>query len=86
MTWFVYMIRCADGSLYTGSSNHLIRRWHEHRQGRGARYLRAHEPEAMVLVEEHPDRSQACRREYQIKQLTREEKEALIEARMNGLE
>lgn len=77
-TWFVYIIRCANGSLYTGSTNHVIRRWHQHRQGNGAKYLKAQEPKAVVFVEEHPDRSQACRREYQIKQYTKQEKESLV--------
>ena len=76
-TWFVYMIRCANGSLYTGCTNHVIRRWHEHRQGKGAKYLKVHEPKAVVYVEEQPDRSQACRREYEIKQLAKHEKEDL---------
>lgn len=56
----------------------MIRRWHQHRQGTGAKYLRAHEPEKVVFVEEHPDRSAACKREYQIKQMSKSEKEALI--------
>lgn len=77
-TWFVYMIRCTDGSLYTGSTNHLVRRWYNHKQGKGAKYLQAHEPKAVVHIEEHPDRSQACKREYQIKQYTKQEKEYLI--------
>lgn len=77
-TWFVYMIRCTDGSLYTGSTNHLIRRWHQHRRGRGAKYLQAYEPKAVVFVEEHPGRSEACKREYEIKQLSKPEKESFI--------
>lgn len=77
-TWFVYMIRFTDGSLYTGSTNHVIRRWHQHRQGRGSKYLQARDPNAVVFVEEHPDRSEACKREYQIKQFSKREKEALI--------
>ncbi len=76
-TWFVYMIRCANGSLYTGSTNHVIRRWHQHRRGMGAKYLQANEPEEVVFVEEHADRSEACRREYRIKQLSKQEKESL---------
>lgn len=76
--WFVYMVRCNDGSLYTGSTNHLIRRWHQHRQGKGAKYLKSNTPKAVVFVEAHPDRSRACKREYQIKQLTKQKKEALI--------
>ena len=77
-TWYVYIIRCANGSLYTGCTNHVIRRWHEHLEGKGAKYLQAHEPKEMVFVEEHADRSDACRREYEIKQYPKPEKEALV--------
>ena len=77
-SWFVYIIRCTDDSLYTGCTNHLIRRWHQHRQGTGARYLRAHPPESMVYMEETANRSEACKREYEIKQFSKEEKEELI--------
>ena len=77
-TWFVYMIRCSNGSLYTGCTNNVIRRWQQHKQGTGAKYLKAHEPKAVVFVEEHADRSQACRREYEIKQFTKQKKESLI--------
>ena len=77
-TWFVYMIRCTDGSLYTGCTNHLLRRWRQHKKGKGAKYLQANKPKSVVFVEEHPDRSEACKREYQIKQLTKKQKELLI--------
>ncbi|MFP8487992.1 GIY-YIG nuclease family protein [Gracilimonas sp. Q87] len=73
------MIRCTDGSLYAGCTNHIIRRWHQHRKGTGARYLRAHPPERMVYVEETADQSTACKREYVIKQFSKQDKEALIE-------
>ena len=77
-SWFVYIIRCLDGSLYTGSTNHVIRRWHQHVDGKGAKYLRAHKPKEMVRIEEFPDQSEACKREYEIKQLGKAEKEELI--------
>lgn len=77
-TWFTYIIRCTNGSLYTGSTNHIIRRWNQHLQGTGAKYLKSHQPETMVYVEEHPDQSSACTREYEIKQFSKQEKEALI--------
>lgn len=78
LPWFVYIIRCTDGSLYTGCTNHIIRRWHQHCMGTGARYLRANPPEEMVYVEEATDQSAACKREYEIKQYSRLEKEDLI--------
>jgi len=77
-TWFVYMIRCTNGNLYTGCTKNVIRRWHQHRQGKGAKYLQVHEPKAVVFVEEYPDRSKACKREYEIKQYLKRKKEALI--------
>jgi putative endonuclease len=77
-SWFVYMIRCTDGSLYTGSTNNVIRRWSKHKEGNGAKYLQANEPKSVVFVEEHPDRSKACQREYEIKQYIKGKKEALI--------
>lgn len=77
-TWFVYIIRCVNGNLYTGCTNNVIRRWHQHREGKGAKYLQAHNPKAVVFVEEQPDRSQACKREYEIKQFKKSEKEALV--------
>jgi len=81
-TWFVYIIRCTDGSLYTGCTNHVIRRWHQHCQGTGARYLRAHPPKMLVYVEETTDQSTACKREYEIKQFSRQEKEELIDKKL----
>ena len=77
-TWFVYIIRCENDSLYTGCTNHLIRRWNKHVSGNGAKYLRAHKPEKVVFVEPHPDQSHACKREYEIKQLSKKQKEALV--------
>jgi len=79
-TWFVYIIRCSDGSLYTGCTNNVIRRWHQHRSGTGARYLRAHTPESLVYMEPLSHRSAACKREYEIKQYSKKQKEALVKA------
>lgn len=56
----------------------MIRRWHQHREGTGAKYLRAHEPEEVVFIEPHENRSAACKREYEIKQFSKREKEELI--------
>ncbi len=75
---FVYMLRCSDGSYYTGWTNHLLRRFKAHKSGRGARYTKAHGVEEMVHVEMFAEKSEALSREYAIKQLTRQEKEAMI--------
>ncbi|SHO50474.1 GIY-YIG nuclease family protein [Desulfopila aestuarii] len=77
--WVVYMLRCADGSLYTGVTTNLTRRLREHNgTAAGARYTRARRPVQLVHVEKAANRSAACRREYQLKQLSRTEKETLI--------
>ncbi|MGM0589041.1 MAG: GIY-YIG nuclease family protein [Bacteroidota bacterium] len=80
-TWYVYIIRCINGNLYTGCTNHVIRRWHQHVEGKGAKYLRAHPPQKLVYVEELDNQSQACKREYEIKQLSKQQKEALLPSR-----
>ena len=78
MSWFVYMVRCRDGSLYTGATNDLDRRLARHASGRGARYTRARLPVVLVHAERARGRSAALRREAAIKQLDRRSKLALI--------
>ncbi len=75
---YVYMVRCNDGSLYTGCTNDVSKRLSQHQTGKGARYTRARLPVVLCYVETVPDRSYALRREYAIKQLSREQKEALV--------
>jgi uncharacterized protein (TIGR02453 family) len=79
--WFVYILRCADGSLYTGIARDPERRLAEHNGKRGAAYTRARRPVRLVYQEGAPDRSSASRREWAIKQLHRTEKLALIMAK-----
>jgi len=69
-TWFVYLIECSDGSLYTGITVDLESRFKAHLQGKGARYMRLTPPLRMLAAEAHPDRSAASKAEYWIKQLT----------------
>lgn len=76
---YVYVIRCGDGTLYTGYTTDVERRLEEHRQGDGAKYTRGRGPLELVHVEEFTSRSGAMSREYAIKQLSRNEKERLIE-------
>lgn len=80
MGWYVYMLRCGDGSLYTGYTNDIPRRLALHQNGRGAKYTRSHPPVALVYQEELPDKSAALRRESALKRLTRSQKLALIAA------
>ena len=78
MFWYVYMLRCGDGTLYTGVTDNVERRLAAHRSGRGAKYTRGRGPLELVYTEEVPDKSAALRREYQIKRLPKQEKEGLI--------
>ncbi len=68
-TWFVYIVECMDGSLYTGITVDLAARFEAHRSGRGARYMRAHPPRRLLAAEACTDRSAASQAEYRIKQL-----------------
>ena len=79
MPWYVYMLRCGDGSLYTGSTTDVERRLREHQGGTGARYTRSRPPVTLAYAEEAPDRSAAQRREAAIKKLPRAQKLKLIE-------
>ena len=78
MSWFVYILRCGDGTLYTGVTDDVQRRFAAHRAGKGANYTRGRGPLELVYTQEQPDKSAALRREVQIKKLTRPQKEQLI--------
>ena len=78
--WFVYIVQCADDTLYTGVAKNVNKRLHEHNHtARGARYTRSRRPVRLVYNELAVDRSHACRREYAIKQFSRQDKIHLIE-------
>lgn len=79
MGWYVYMLRCGDGSLYTGYTDDVERRLAVHQSGKGGKYTRSHLPVELVYREELPDKSAALRREATLKRLSRREKLALIE-------
>ena len=74
MSAFVYMLRCGDGSLYTGWTDDLQHRLAMHRQGKGAKYTRGRGPLELVYSEELPDKVSALKRECAIKKLKRNEK------------
>ncbi|WP_295747521.1 GIY-YIG nuclease family protein [uncultured Oscillibacter sp.] len=78
MAWTVYILRCGDGSLYTGCTNNLPRRLEAHQSGKGAKYTRSRLPVALAYREEAADRSAALRREAAVKRLDRGKKLALI--------
>lgn len=79
MAWTVYMLRCSDGSLYTGCTNDMFRRLEAHRRGKGAKYTRSRLPVELVYQETAENRSAALRREFAIKHLSRMQKLALLE-------
>ena len=74
-SWYVYMLRCNDGSLYTGVTTDLQRRLNEHNtSSKGAKYTRARRPVELVYHEQAETRAEACQREYCIKQLNAADK------------
>ena len=77
--WYLYIVECSDGSLYTGITTDIDRRVKEHNNSkRGAKYTRSRRPVTLVMVEEHVSRALAATREAQIKSLTRKQKLELI--------
>jgi predicted GIY-YIG superfamily endonuclease len=76
--WFVYIVRCADGTLYTGSTIDVDARTAAHNAGRGAKYTASRRPVRLVHAEACPSRSAALVREHAIKALSRRDKEALF--------
>ncbi|MEM5780822.1 MAG: GIY-YIG nuclease family protein [Lawsonibacter sp.] len=86
MPWYVYMLLCGDGTLYTGITRDVERRLELHRAGKGAKYTRGRSPLKLAYLEEQPDKPAALRREYQIKGLTRLEKDRLRGAWAGGTE
>jgi putative endonuclease len=75
---FVYILRCSDDSLYTGWSTDIEQRVAHHNTGKGAKYTRARLPVVFIYSEEYPSKEEAMKREYEIKQLSRNEKNLLI--------
>ena len=75
---YVYILRCSDGTFYTGWTTDPERRTKVHNSGKGAKYTRARRPVELIYYEEFDDKIEAQRREWAIKQLTRAEKEELI--------
>ncbi len=75
--WFLYLIECVDGSIYTGITVNVAARYTAHVKGKGARYTRSHPPLRLISVIEYPDRSTALKAEHSIKQLSARQKRAL---------
>jgi putative endonuclease len=77
MAWFVYLIECTDGSIYTGIAVDVAARYAAHASGKGARYTRAHPPARLLGAFEYADRSAATRAEHRIRHLGPAQKRAL---------
>lgn len=77
-TWKLYILRCGDGSLYTGITTDVEKRLEAHRSGKGAKYTRGRGPLELVYREECGDHSAALRRELVVKALSREEKQKML--------
>ncbi len=75
---YTYVLRCGDGSLYTGWTNDIEKRLKAHNEGRGAKYTKGRGPVKLVYVEEFATKEEAMKREYAIKHMTRREKEKLL--------
>lgn len=78
MSWFVYILKCEDSTLYTGITNDKEKRLSQHNNGKASKYTRVRLPVEMVYSEASDTRSSASKREWQIKQLTRKQKLKLI--------
>lgn len=79
MSCFTYIVRCSDGTLYTGWTNDLEKRIACHNQKKGAKYTKSRTPVTLVYSEQFETKEEAMRREYRIKQYSRKEKELLIQ-------
>ncbi len=78
MAWYLYLLECSDGSIYTGITVDVEARYAAHVAGRGARYTRSHRPTRLLASVEYTDRSTASKAEYAMKQLTAEQKRAVV--------
>ncbi|MEA4893740.1 MAG: GIY-YIG nuclease family protein [Oscillospiraceae bacterium] len=81
--YYAYMLRCADGTIYSGYTTDLYRRTAVHNNGQGAKYTRSRLPVELVFTESFATRSEAQKREVELKKLTRAEKILLIEQQIN---
>lgn len=77
-TNYIYILKCKDGSLYTGWTNNLEKRLHAHNEGKGAKYTASRRPVTLEYYETYKTKEEAMRREYEIKQMSRRKKLELI--------
>lgn len=81
LTAYVYMLACADGSLYTGWTNDLVKRLESHQSGKGAKYTRSRLPVRLAYYEQYETESEARKRECAIKKMSRAQKEELLQGK-----
>lgn len=81
--WFVYILLCEDGSLYTGYSNNIEQRFSDHNNGKGGHYTRSHKPVKLIYSERLPTQSEALKRERQIKGWSRKKKIKILGLEIN---
>lgn len=82
MAFYVYILKCIDGSFYTGYTKDVDARTKQHQNGKGARYTRSHPPERLVYVEQLDSRGKAMKREKAIKRFSHQQKEDLINSQL----
>ncbi len=76
--WYTYLVRCRDGTIYTGVTNNLEKRLAVHNAGKGAAYTRSRRPVTLVFFQRHRTRSKSLKEEARFKRLSRDQKEALL--------
>lgn len=81
MAFYVYILLCNNGSFYTGYTKDVQERTKQHETGKGARYTKAHKPQKLAYVEEHENRGVAMKREREIKKLSHQQKQALVDSK-----
>ena len=76
--WFIYILECTDGSFYIGSTNNIEQRFKNHIAGKGAKYTKSHKPVRIIYKKEFLTKSEAFKREWELKKFSRKQKEQLI--------
>ena len=80
--WYVYILLCSDGSLYTGSSNNPDARFEDHKNGKGGRYTRSHKPVKMLYTQQLESKSLALKRESEIKSWSKKKKIKILKLKI----
>jgi putative endonuclease len=78
IAFYVYILQCIDGSFYTGYTKDIDERTKQHQNGKGAKYTKSHKPEKLAYVEQHESRGKAMKREREIKKLSHQQKQDLV--------